>query len=260
MNKVTDIRKYFVNELAQQRFTIDKTGAKTIEMLGASFVADEESIFGEPNKEYIDKEILWYFSGSTNINDIYGGEKEPPAAWKLAANKHGEINSNYGHLIYSTKYYNQFDRVIEELKANPDSRRASMIYTRPSIWKEYNENGKSDFICTNSVTYYVRDGAVHSVVQMRSNDVVFGYKNDYAWQKHVLTELAYELQVNVGTITWQVQNLHVYERHFHLVKETEKEMHSKHYYDFDRNKSFKQLTAGINGISYDDFRWVHKRG
>jgi hypothetical protein len=52
---------------------------------------------------------------------------------------------------------------------------------------------------------------------MRSNDVVFGYKNDYAWQQHVLNMIANRLYKDPGTITWQVQNLHVYERHFHLV-------------------------------------------
>ena len=38
---VWDIREYFIEELKAERFTTDKTGAKTIEMLGASFVADE---------------------------------------------------------------------------------------------------------------------------------------------------------------------------------------------------------------------------
>ena len=59
---------------------------------------------------------------------------------------------------------------------------------------------------------------------MRSNDVVFGYKNDYAWQKYVLNRLESDLYYNGhplkagGKIHWQVQNLHVYERHFDLVK------------------------------------------
>ena len=108
--------------------------------------------------------------------------------------------------------------MLNELINNPDSRRASMIYTRPSIWYEYNENGKNDFICTNSVTYYIRDNKLNCVVQMRSNDVMFGYRNDYAWQEHVLCELADDLRINDGEIYWQVQNLHVYERHFDLVK------------------------------------------
>ena len=234
--KVSDIRNYFIDELKNENFTIDKTGQKTIEMIGASFLADEPSIFGTPNQEYVDKEILWYITQSNNINDIYGDDREPPQAWKYSANKYGEINSNYGKLIYSDKYYQQYGMAVDELVQNPDSRRASMIYQRPSIWMEYDENGKNDFICTNAVTYYIRNGKLDAVVQMRSNDVVFGYKNDYAWQLHVLKIMSEDINasrksgrdigicdldaedISIGTITWQVQNLHVYERHFDLVK------------------------------------------
>jgi len=227
MLTVNDIREHFIQELQDENFTTDKTGQKTIELLGASFVADEVSIFGVPSDSYINAELDWYLSGSTNINDIYKTESEsdqpnarrdPPDAWRYAANDHGEINSNYGHLIFDDKYYRQFDNVVAELHHNPDSRRASMIYTRPSIWTEFNENGKNDFICTNAVTYYIRDDELQCVVQMRSNDVVFGYKNDYAWQSYILGQVANSLEITAGNIQWQVQNLHVYERHFHLVK------------------------------------------
>tara|TARA_B110000240_G_C13444928_1_gene429860 strand:- start:179 stop:877 length:699 start_codon:yes stop_codon:yes gene_type:complete len=232
MNNVQTIREYFINELRNGDFTQDKSGQKTIELIGASFIADEASIFGEVNQDYVQAEIDWYLQGSTNINDIdYGNQ--PPQAWQGAANKHGEINSNYGHLIFSDSYYRQFENALNELVWNQDSRRASMIYQRPSIWSDFNENGKSDFICTNAVTYYIRNGKMNCVVQMRSNDVVFGYKNDYAWQAYVLSEMvnqynqdkimeheeaSRDMQLDVGTITWQVQNLHVYERHFNLVK------------------------------------------
>jgi len=217
MDTVADIRQHFIDELKNEAFTIDKTGQKTIELIGASFLATENSIFGTPNADYIDAEIDWYLSGSTNIYDIYV-DQDPPKAWEYSANRHGEINSNYGYLIFSDKYYRQYDNVLTELLENPDSRRACMIYNRPSIWTEFNENGKNDFICTNAVTYYIRNNELQSVVQMRSNDVVFGYKNDYAWQQYVLKTLAGDLGIKPGFIHWQVQNLHVYERHFHLVK------------------------------------------
>lgn len=228
---VKDIREFFIGELADEAFTIDKTGQKTIEMIGASFIADEPSIFGTPNQDYINKEIAWYESMSTNIYDINKESgADAPAAWKYAANAHGEINSNYGHLIWSEKYYGQYSNVLDELVHNPDGRRATMVYNRPSIWREYDENGKSDFICTNAVTYYIREDMLHAVVQMRSNDVVYGYKNDYAWQSYVMRKLCEDYNVFTsfkndrkdiypGMLFWQVQNLHVYERHFHLVKE-----------------------------------------
>jgi len=218
--RVCDVRDYFVGAKSfDYAMTTDKTGVKCIEMIGASFIADEPAIFGKPNWDYINSEIEWYESESTNITDIYPeGDKEPPQAWQMTANVHGEINSNYGHLIWSEKYFSQYENAVAELENNPDSRRASMIYTRPSIWQEYNENGKNDFICTNSVTYYIRDDVLHCVVQMRSNDVIFGYRNDWAWQRHILEKMAWELHLDVGDIHWQVQNLHVYDRHFKLVK------------------------------------------
>ena len=224
MQTVSDIREHFIGELNDKAFTTDKTGQKTIELIGASFLATEPAIFGEPSAEYIEREIDWYLSGSTNIRDIYGGDADPPQAWQYAANEHGEINSNYGHLIFSKKYHKQYQQVLKELcEVNPDSRRASMIYQRPSIWREYKENGKNDFICTNAVTYYIRDRYLHAAVQMRSNDVMFGYRNDYAWQRYVQVKLQQDLyysgvHVELGHMYWQVQNLHVYERHFDLVK------------------------------------------
>jgi len=227
---VNDIRADFIDKLAAEEFTTDRTGQQTIELMGASFIADEPAIFGTVNQDYVKSEIDWYLSGSTNINDLYRWDskgdapKDPPYAWQMTADEYGNINSNYGHLIFSNMYHEQYEMVLQELINNPDGRRASMIYTRPSIWLEYNENGKNDFICTNSVTYYVRDNKLHAVVQMRSNDVVFGYKNDYAWQKYILDSLVKDLsgisKVNyeAGDIIWQVQNLHVYGRHFDLVK------------------------------------------
>jgi thymidylate synthase len=229
LHSVKDIREFFIGELNDGEFTIDKTGQKTIELFGASFLATAPSIFGTPSEEYIKKEIAWYESMSTNIYDINTESgADAPAAWKYAADKHGNINSNYGHLIYSEKFYSQYQNVLQELLKNPDGRRATMVYNRPSIWKEYNEGGKSDFICTNAVSYYIRDGILHAVVQMRSNDVVFGYKNYYAWQFYLMEKLCFDYNnedryvngnvIEPGMMMWQVQNLHVYERHFHLVK------------------------------------------
>ena len=224
MIKTDDIRSYFYTELRQENFITDKNGGKLIEMLGACFIADKPSIFGTPKEDYIKREIAWYSSQIGNVNAIEG---DTPEEWKLAANDYGQVNSNYGQLIWSDKYFNQYGRTLDELLQNPDGRRATMVYNRPSIWEEYNEEGKSDFICTNAVTYYIRNDKLFAVVQMRSNDVVFGYKNDYAWQLYVLESLVEDYNqcknesiepISCGDIIWQVQNMHVYERHFHLVK------------------------------------------
>ena len=221
MMQVEDIRNYFINELQAQRFVTDKTGVKTIELVGASFVADEPMIFGKPNADYIERELAWYKSMSLKVDDIPG---DTPKIWQDVACDGGYINSNYGYLIYHPGNHLQYQETLEELLANPNSRRAVMIYTRPTIWKEYNHNDMSDFICTNAVQYMIRGGRMHAVVQMRSNDVVFGYRNDYAWQAYVLKQLTDEYNdityssLKVGDISWQVGSLHVYERHFKFIE------------------------------------------
>jgi len=216
-NTVASIRDQFDRLYEDRQITVDGHGNDVVEIIGASFIADEDVIFGEINEDYVRRELKWYKSQSTNINDIDG---TPPTAWQSSANKHGEINSNYGLLAYGYKYGDQMGHAIDELITNPHSRRATVIYTRPSIWHDYCENGKSDFICTNAVSYYIRNNTLHAVVQMRSNDAVFGYKNDLAWQQECMHTIIETLDdgTEFGTITWQVQNLHVYSRHFHLIK------------------------------------------
>jgi len=215
ISNVRNIQDAFVNLYKSKQFVTDKTGVKTIELVGASFVCDKPAIFGEPNWDYIKRELEWYESESLNVNDL----QPTPQIWQDISDKDGMIHSNYGYLIYSEKNGRQFIKVRDELIKNPNSRRAVMIYTRPSIHNEYNKNGMSDFICTNAVQYLIRDKRLHAVVQMRSNDVVFGYRNDFAWQRYVLEFLADELKLEYGDITWQVGSLHVYERHFNFIED-----------------------------------------
>ncbi len=214
-NTLGQVRSYFIDQLKSKRFVTDKTGVKTIEMVGASFVASEPLIFGAVNEDYVQRELDWYKSQSLFVKDIPG---KTPAIWEQVADKDGKINSNYGWAIWSRENGHQYFKVYHELAANPDSRRAIMIYNRPSMHDDYCANGMSDFMCTNAVQYLIRDRILNVVVQMRSNDVVFGYRNDYAWQKHVADQLAAKLELNGVKIIWNVGSLHVYERHFDLVK------------------------------------------
>jgi len=210
------IRESLAKRYRAGNFVIDKSGVKMVELVGCTFLASEESIFGEVNWDYVEREVQWYKSKSRFVADIPGGA---PEIWKAVASSAGMINSNYGWCIYSEENGNQYENVLAELKKNPYSRRANMIYTRPSMHKDYNKDGMSDFICTDSVTYLIRGGKIHAHVKMRSNDAVFGYKNDRAWQSYVLKMLAADLFVDVGDIIWSASSLHVYERHFKFIED-----------------------------------------
>ncbi|QDP51748.1 MAG: putative thymidylate synthase [Prokaryotic dsDNA virus sp.] len=209
---VKQVREIF----ARKYHKTENKSIPTIELFGISFLADEPSIFSKPNQDYIQAEIDWYESQSLNVNDI---DFVPvPRAWQDVANDKGFVNSNYGNIIYSPNDklngMSQYTCALTEL-SNKYSRRATMIYQRPTMHFDATEQGKNDFVCTNAVTYYIRAKTLRCVVQMRSNDAVLGYKNDYAWQKHVLNKLAKELDLKCNNeIYWQVQNLHVYAKHF----------------------------------------------
>lgn len=218
---IEDIREDFSSLYDEGIFAIDKSGVRTLELLGESIIlfspkdpSHSDSIFGEVNWDYVNREIEWYESQSLRVDNIPGG---PPAIWTKVASTKGEINSNYGYLVYSDGNGSQYDNVLEELQRNPWSRRAIMIYTRPSMHADHCRDGMSDFCCTNSVQYLVRDGRLIALVNMRSNDAVFGFKNDYQWQLYVQKKLAEDLGVEVGYMQWNVGSLHVYERHFYLV-------------------------------------------
>lgn len=211
MLRVKDIRTMFKDAYRAQQFTTDRTGVKTIEIIGATFLADEDYIVREPNYDYIVRELEWYESTSRNVNDIPG---VVPAIWQSIATKDGMINSNYGWCIWSDENFNQYENVLKELRANPDSRRATMIYNRPSMHQDYNRDGMNDFMCSFANSFFIRDGKLISHFIMRSTDAVFGFNNDVAWAMYVQKKLARDLEVLPSDLIWTSANIHVYERHF----------------------------------------------
>jgi len=216
---VHDIRHEFAQLYQRNKFVIDKSGVKTVEIVNANFIASSPLIFGAVNNEYVSREIRWYEGQSLNVNDIPGGT---PAIWKQVADKDGFINSNYGWCVFSADNNHQFANVVTELEERPDSRRAIMIYTRPEMWGDHIKNGRSDFMCTNTVQYLVRDNKVSAIVNMRSNDAWAGYRNDYAWQFYMLSLVTNRLNsrgnmYTIGDIHWNAGSLHIYERQFYLI-------------------------------------------
>lgn len=215
VDTVKDIRRQFADLLHEY-----DGHSETLEILGASFKVTENVVFGTIDENYAKRELAWYNSMSLCVDDIPG---ETPVIWKqVSSNKEHLINSNYGFLMFSPKNYSQYNHVIRQLKNNKNSRQAVAIYIRPTIHSEWDSDGKSDFICTNAVHYEIRNNKLHVVVQMRSNDAIFGFKNDLIWQKYVTTMLLSDLMstyplLEMGEIIWQVASLHIYKRHFYLV-------------------------------------------
>ncbi len=191
-----------------------------IELTNVSFAVKRGWLLREPNEDYIGRELDWYKSMSRNVNDIPGST---PTIWKQCADQFGNINSNYGWCTDSVDNGYQYDAVAQELADSPDSRRAVMYYTRPTMHVDQNLNGMNDHMCTYAVQYMIRNGRLDAHVYMRSNDAVFGYNNDVAWQRYVHTRLLRDLceshgDLELGELFWNVGSLHVYPRHYYLLE------------------------------------------
>lgn len=227
-NTIKDIRAQFVSELQQNHITTNgnKTGSETIELINACFLADEPVIFGTLNTDYAEREIEWYNSQSLNVNDIPGGA---PAIWKQVATPEGLINSNYGWMIFSTENSSQYANCLATLSIDKYTRRAVMIYTRPSMQYDYCKGGMSDFCCTNHVQVFIRpnwqgEDTLYYIVSQRSSDAVYGFKNDNYHHQNVYQKLYTDLldyypELKMEDVIYQIGSLHVYRRHFHLIEE-----------------------------------------
>lgn len=239
-NTIDDIRSEFVNLFLNEDY-IKSGSTHTIEIVNATFevAPDETTIFGTLN-EYANRELAWYLSESLSVKDIPG---ECPKIWEYCATKNDEklINSNYGYLEFNHENFNQYKNAVNELIKDPTSRRACHIYTRPSIWNEYNKDGMSDFICTFATQQFIRNNTLIYCISMRSNDAVTGFKNDLFWARYIAKRMILDLHTagmkelaDEPIIYWNANSLHVYERSFKLIidyinKSNNKEWMSKLY-------------------------------
>ena len=216
-NYVEDIRDEF------RRLKENNIVSKgTYEIQAASFIANEPTIFGKLNEEYINAELEWYKSMSLSVHDIKKYYGKVPMIWEQVCDNEGYINSNYGWCVFSNANGFQYKRVVRELHDAPNSRQATMYYTRPTMHIDAQFNGMSDHMCTYAVSYHVNEDKVDAHVYMRSNDAIFGYNNDLAWQRFVLNSLADDLThahniIKPGDIHWHASSLHIYDRHWHLI-------------------------------------------
>lgn len=212
--KVADVRAELKCLLLNKQYVVSR-GSTTVEIVGASFLADEGAVLGAVCDTYAQRELAWYMSQSLNIADF---PTPVPKIWEACAGKDGSVNSNYGWCMFSKENGHQYENVKTALLRDPGTRRAEAVYTRPSMHDDAIKNGRQDFMCTNAVVYLLRDEKLHCIVQMRSSDAVLGYKNDRLWHLFVLSQLASELCVGTGSVYWQAGSLHVYERHFKLLE------------------------------------------
>lgn len=111
----------------------------------------------------------------------------------------------------ANKGVDQLQHVINLLTRDPQTRQAVMSIYDPLI---DTEPGK-DIPCNNWLHLLGRDGKLNLHVATRSNDLMWGWSgiNSFEWAAllHIVAGLTgYE----VGSVTFSISSLHLYERHF----------------------------------------------
>lgn len=183
-----------------------------------------DGIIKGSSENYLRYEFEWYMSGDLCIKNHPGIEKNP--IWNNCATNDGYVNSNYGWCVFDKENGEQFKYALEALISDEDSRRAEIIYTRPSIHEHQNDgkHAKQDMMCTNYTMFMIRDNHLKMHVHMRSNDAWHGLRYDLAWQIYVYNKMYDELRkkytkLKKSNILWIADSLHIYRRDVSSVKE-----------------------------------------
>lgn len=117
----------------------------------------------------------------------------------------------YGPRLRFRSGVDQIENVVRLLTEDPHSRRAIITLFDPAA--DYATS--KDVPCTNWMQFTTRNDALHLAVVMRSNDLFWGFSGINVFEWSVLQELVARWTGHtVGTLTFFVGSLHVYERHF----------------------------------------------
>ena len=225
-NKI--INKEFVNTGANASQTV---GQETyVELIARKVQLDPYApyIYIDKNfqtpKKYVKAELDWYKSMDLSIIGHEGIESNP--TWQSCCTKDEkkEINSNYGWCVFSEENGSQYDNCLEVLKKDKTTRNAIIMYNRPEIYKDYKRDGMHDMICTFMSHFFIRNNKLYMIHNMRSNDIRYGFIcSDLAWNCFVYQNMYEDLKstypdLEVGTIIWTSDSMHLYSRHFEDLK------------------------------------------
>jgi len=123
-----------------------------------------------------------------------------------------EVERGNWEYTYHSRMAEQFDFIENELRRNPDSRRAVI-----DIRDWHVDTQKDSPACLQHIQYFIRGGALHCKVLFRSNDAPeASYMNAFALIM-LQKRFADKLGVAMGSYTHRANSYHVYEKNYDLL-------------------------------------------
>jgi len=159
-------------------------------------------------------ELLWIWQKkSNNVNDLNSH------IWDSWADESGSIGKAYGYQLgikheYPEGMFDQVDRVLYDLKNNPQSRR---IMTNIYNFADLHEMHL--YPCAYSMTFNVTGNKLNAILNQRSQDTLTANNWNvvqYATLVHMMAQVS---GLEVGEFVHVISDAHIYDRHIPIVEE-----------------------------------------
>ncbi|MCM1306030.1 MAG: thymidylate synthase [Bacteroides sp.] len=159
-------------------------------------------------------EILWIWQKkSNNVHELNSH------IWDSWADESGSIGKAYGYQlgikhVYPEGEFDQVDRVLYDLKHNPQSRR---ILTNIYNFQDLHEMHL--YPCAYSMTFNVTGKKLNAILNQRSQDTLTANNWNvvqYAVLVHMIAQVS---GLEVGELVHVISDAHIYDRHIPVVEE-----------------------------------------
>ncbi len=159
-------------------------------------------------------EILWIWQKkSNNIHDLNSH------IWDSWADESGSIGKAYGYQLgvkhkYKEGEFDQVDRVLYDLKHNPQSRR---IMTNIYVHADLNEMNL--YPCAYSMTFNVVGNKLNAILNQRSQDMLTANNWNVVQYATLVIMLATVSGLEPGEFVHVISDAHIYDRHIPICEE-----------------------------------------
>lgn len=197
-------------------------------------------------------ELFWIWQKkSNNINELKSH------IWDQWADDEGSIGKAYGYQLgvkhkYKEGEFDQVDRVLYDLKNNPNSRR---IMT--NIYNHQDLSEMNLYPCAYSMTFSVKDGKLNGILNQRSNDFLTANNWNvvqYALLIHIFAKVS---GLMPGELLHVIADAHIYDRHIPVVEELIKRpTFDAPKLEIDDITDFYKMTVDnfrLDGYKFNDF-------
>ena len=159
-------------------------------------------------------ELLWIWQKkSNNIHDLRGN------IWDSWADENGSIGKAYGYQLGVKHHYkegdmDQVDRVLYDLKHNPQSRR---ILTNIYVHQDLSEMAL--YPCAYSMTFNVSGKKLNAILNQRSQDMLAANCWNVCQYAALVYMFAQVSGLEPGELVHVIADAHIYDRHVPIVEE-----------------------------------------